>query len=367
MNKFVKGTIILSNRCNLNCTYCYVKTKSSVLSLSVRTIRTFIKWFIEQPVDEDYKKLNLFGGEPFLEFNLLKEAIIFFKKHNRAKKSIIDTIPTNGTILTQEILNFVKKEKLRVSFSLDGTKMNNFARKFQSGENCFDLVMQNLRRFTDFIGTPPLIKMTMLPANVANLYSNVEFLIENGFYNLWPNPGVFDVKWKEKDVDIFTDQYEKVLKLYLKKRLLQEPFNLTPVDDVLMFCRKGVLREHDCFCGLGEEPILSFDGNIYACDSVLLGIDELVNKFKVGEVVRNKVNIDLNKMRFFQEYNFLEEHKLRNKNHPLAYLFRRRPCFALDENGKTLKKENIESILAIHLKIHALTLKLFNKYASVLK
>lgn len=361
MFRFIKGTIILSNRCNCDCTYCYVE-KKKVKRLNKQKIRTFIKWFIKQPDDDNYKKLNFFGGEPFLEFGLLMDAILFFKKHNTNKKSIIDTIPTNGTILTEEILNFIKKEKLRVSFSLDGEKISNFARKFKDGEDCFNVVWKNMNKFIEMVGYSPLIKMTVLPYNVKNLYSNVKFLVNNGFYKIWPNPAVFTAKWTKKDVNVFVNEYKKILNFYLKNKLLSKSIELVPLDDILINCKKGKLKEKDFFCGLGEEPILAFDGNIYSCDSVLLGINKLINKFKIGEIVNNKVRIDLNKMKSFQSFNILEKYNLRNKNHFLAYLFRRRPCFALNESGEFLRKNYIENILQINLKIFELSLDLLNKY-----
>lgn len=256
---------------------------------------------------------------------------------------------------------------MRLSFSLDGDRISNWARKFKGGENSFDLVWRNLKKFRDFAGEPPLVKMTVLPSNVARLYANVKFLTENGFYKIWPNPGVFKVKWKKKDVDVFSRQYEKVLKFYLKNRLSHRPINLVPVDDILMNAGKGALKEKDFFCGLGEEPILSFDGNIYTCDSVLLGVDRLIDRFKVGGVVDNKVNIDLNKMRFFQKYSILEEYDLRHKDHSLAHLFRRRPCFAIGAKGEALKKEYIENILEIHVTMYELSVDLFNTYKHLLQ
>lgn len=366
MCRFIKGTIILSNHCNQSCTYCYVK-KNKGKRLNKQQIRTFIKWFIKQPDDKDYKKLNFFGGEPFLEFDLLKDAILFFKKHNTNKKSIIDTIPTNGTILTKEILDFIKKEKLRMSFSLDGDRISNFARKFKNGKNCFDAVWNNMKKFREFIGYPPLIKMTVLPSNVENLYSNIKFLVENGFYKIWPNPGVFTVKWTKKNMNVFVNEYKKILNFYLKNKLLGNPIKLVPADDILINSVRGNLKEKDFFCGLGEEPILSFDGNIYACDSVLLGIKGLIDRFKVGEIINNNVNIDLNKMRFFQKFNVLEECNLKNKNHFLGHLFRRRPCFAIDKKGRRLRKNYIKNILDIHLIIFEMSLNLFDKYRQILR
>lgn len=363
MNSIPKATIILSNQCNLNCSYCFVG-KDVRSSLTLPQIKAFIKWFIDLPTKENRKKLSFLGGEPFLDFDLLKEAIKFFKKHNINKTSVIDTIPTNGTILTSEILDFVKKENLNISFSLDGDQISNSVRKFQNGEDSFDQIWNNLIKFRDHMGEPPLVKMTVLPSNVHNLHSNVKFLVENGFYNTWPNPGVLKVTWTQKNTDIFIHQYEKLLKFYLKIRLLRKSINLVPVDQLLEEPEKGT----DIFCcGLGQEPILFSDANIYTCTSALSGTNKLTNRFKVGAIVNNKVQVDLNKMHLFLKESIFNEYNLRNKNHILAHTFKKRFCFCFDENGNPLKKEYVENLLEIHIKIYEMVLDLFRKYNHLLK
>jgi len=366
MHNISKATIILSNRCNLNCSYCFVGRNGSPC-LNIARIKSFIRWFIAQPINGECKKLNFSGGEPFQNFVLLREAILFFKRHNTNKQTDIETIPTNGTVLTQEILNFVREENLRVSFSLDGNRISNVARSFKNGENCFDLVWHNLGKFRDFAGEPPLVKMTVLPSNVKHLYSNVKFMVENGFYKVWPNPGIFKVKWARGDVDIFVSEYKKVLRFFLKNRLSGRQIFLIPVDNVIINSGKGKLRERDFFCGLGEFPILSFDGNIYACHSALTEAGGLKERFKVGETTNSSVRIDLAKMRVFQKYSIWEEHNLRNKDHFLASLFRRRFCFSVSEKGEELEKEYIENVLDMHLRIYELSVDLFNKYGSLLR
>lgn len=366
MDNFPKATIVLSNHCNLSCSYCFVK-QNNRKHLSIGRIKTFIKWFVEQAPKDKPIKLNFFGGEPFLEFDLLKESILFFKNLLAEKEYAIDTIPTNGTILTEKMLDFVRRECLRVSFSLDGAKISNLARRFKNNTSCFDRVWNNMNKFQNYVKYSPMIKLTVLPSNVNNLFSNIKFLFENGFNYLWPNPCVFTAKWEKDMVNTFINEYKKILRFYLAKKLSGDVLKIVPLDDILEKSAMGALQERDFFCGLGEEPILSPKGDIYACDSVLLNNAKLTSRFKVGRVTRTRVDIDLTKINLFQKYNLYEHHDLKNKNHFLSGLFRRRPCFTLDSKGKILKKNYIENILDLHLNIFELSLKLFTKYRGLLK
>ncbi|MCK5083785.1 MAG: 4Fe-4S cluster-binding domain-containing protein, partial [Candidatus Omnitrophica bacterium] len=66
-----KITLLLSNRCNLKCSYCFVSTENEE-QLSEEQISIFIRWFLQQKNTANYRELDIFGGEPFFEFELLK-------------------------------------------------------------------------------------------------------------------------------------------------------------------------------------------------------------------------------------------------------------------------------------------------------
>lgn len=354
-----RAIIALSNRCNLNCDYCFVK-RNDLSRLNEQQIKTFIKWFINQPGNSDYKKISFLGGEPFLEFDLLKSAILFFKKHNTNKKCIIDNIYTNGTVMTQEILDFIKKEKLRVSFSLDGDRISNFARKFKNGKNCYDTVWNNMRKFREFIA-PPYITMVVLPSNVKNLYSNIKFLIENGFYKISFQPCFIKVRWSYESSNLFLNKFKKIVYLYLCFLLLKKPIYIWPITEVW---GKNIeeLKDEDFHCGFGDQPFLSFDGNIYNCELSFSDQPCFKNKFIIGRVTNKKVVINIIKMQEYGKYNIFEQYNLRNKNHSAAHLFRKMICYAYDSKGRILPKDYIENAMNIYLKMIELPLRFSNSF-----
>ena len=74
MNKEINGrsvTLTLTNKCNLNCTYCYEFGKNCN-KMSIETARKIIDLETSQQ-SESMIIFELFGGEPFLEFDLIKE------------------------------------------------------------------------------------------------------------------------------------------------------------------------------------------------------------------------------------------------------------------------------------------------------
>jgi len=89
-------TLILTLRCNLNCSFCPIEKKN--LSLDLKTAQGAIDFFISSGGNS--KKIKLFGGEPLLKFNLIKDIVSY--SDSKAKKSGKETkfiITTNGLLL----------------------------------------------------------------------------------------------------------------------------------------------------------------------------------------------------------------------------------------------------------------------------
>ena len=70
-------TITLTEACNLDCTYCYENHKSQK-RISMDTVKEII--LKEMTEDNGFTEVefDLFGGEPFLEFELIKEIEEYF-------------------------------------------------------------------------------------------------------------------------------------------------------------------------------------------------------------------------------------------------------------------------------------------------
>jgi sulfatase maturation enzyme AslB (radical SAM superfamily) len=65
--------------------------------------------------------INFFGGEPLLSFELIKNTVSFLNKENKSHTKIINySITTNGSLITEEIINFFNENKFSVVLSFDG-------------------------------------------------------------------------------------------------------------------------------------------------------------------------------------------------------------------------------------------------------
>lgn len=352
-----KISLFLSNRCNLDCAYCGVE-KKNVSRLTPPLIRTFISWFLSQGTTSQERGMSITGGEPFLEFKLIKTAVKFFKKNNTGKNSVIDTIPTNGTLMTEDMMDFIRKEGLKVAFSIDGDKLTNSPRFFTDGRPAFETAWRNLEKFRLRMGYAPRVYMTVLPGNVHKLYDNVKFMVDRGYYDIKPDIGRLPVRWKKDKLDVLLIEFRKVLSLYLRRKLEGKPIKIYPLA-FIWGNKEGSIDPRFFHCGYGDKLILHPDGHIYNCELPVSGNGYWKDFFKVGSVNGNKVVIDWKKVRKVCDFDIYKEFGLKVRNPKIAPLFKNNACLACNLNGGFIEKHEIQERLDAQIGIVELCLEFY--------
>jgi uncharacterized protein len=169
--------IHITKECNCNCLYCYEQDKISKYTWEETKILLY------NIIANTKEKFNVefLGGEPMLNFSLIKKCIKFIEE--RTDQVCSYYITTNGTILNQEILDFLRQhEKIIFSISIDGTKFMNSLRVFKNGYNTHNAVIIHIQELKEIIGPRLFCHMTIHPYNVGWLYHGVRYL-----YNLGVN------------------------------------------------------------------------------------------------------------------------------------------------------------------------------------
>ena len=98
----------ITNRCNQNCVYCQAKAPGSTLDgvMDAETGRKAIEVAMQSP--SLYLTFEFQGGEPLLNFEVMKEMIRHSKELNKQyKKNIEYTVVSNLIALTDEKLDYL--------------------------------------------------------------------------------------------------------------------------------------------------------------------------------------------------------------------------------------------------------------------
>ena len=136
--------------CNLDCQYCYYLDKSEIYGgheprMTEEMLETVVREYI-QANDVPEVTFNWHGGEPLvLGLDFYKKALEFEHRY-AAGKTVHNTLQTNGTLLTQEWVEFFRKNQFLIGISIDGPKdIHDRYRKDKAGRPTFDRVLSGVR------------------------------------------------------------------------------------------------------------------------------------------------------------------------------------------------------------------------------
>lgn len=168
-----RACISINNRCNLACEYCHFREKAAVINecdMNLLIILDNIRYHI-QKYNIPLFKLGFVGnGESFLDFEMLREAILYISdllEEGRIKAYTI----TNGTCVDESMLTFCKEHYLDVGFSLDGPR--DIHNQYRCGS--FDDVMKSIEQFRNINGRNPSLNCTVGKEALADPNLFVEF------------------------------------------------------------------------------------------------------------------------------------------------------------------------------------------------
>ncbi|MCM1044988.1 MAG: radical SAM protein [Candidatus Gastranaerophilales bacterium] len=251
-------SICVTHNCNLNCVYCYQKHDASA-RMTFHTAKSIIDWIFEHvPDNADSVGIDFIGGEPLLEFTLLKDIY----EYTSSKKRDIPYnffATTNGTVLTDEMKSWftAHREQFILGLSLDGASdTHNYNRSNSFDKIDTDFFLQNWPNQG--------VKMTLSEYSLPRLADNIKFVHSLGFKTIrGVNLAEGDFDWSDdKYIEILIPQLKELVEYYL------ENDNLVPnqmLNRHIRYC-EAKERERRKWCGIGTGcPFFDVDGKMYPC------------------------------------------------------------------------------------------------------
>lgn len=274
-------TIFVTSKCNLKCKYCYEGNEKSNKNMTVETADKTIDFMVKRVKNSDIKRpvnVVFHGGEPLLNFELIK----YMLRHITEKidRKIIFNITTNGTIITDEIVEYISRYINNISISIDGTRTtHDLNRTFYDGSGSYEIVIHNAKKLLSK-NVDVRARMTFNSQNVNELYDGVKFLLDIGFKYVVPVADFYDNGWSENGIEIFKKQFFKILNI--KKENHEQRISLT--DLKLLYRKRG-----DCFGGISNFTI-DVDGNIYPCTFSAGNSSFIIGNVYEGKLLEDKID-----------------------------------------------------------------------------
>ena len=278
----MKFTLSLTHRCNLSCRYCYAGRKFK-RDMSLNTAQRIVDFATNLTPQGQRIELGFFGGEPFLCFDLMRQIVSYIgKKERETGKFVSINVTSNGTIINQPIINFLKENNIDLCISIDGpAHIHDLNRVYRDGRGSFKIVVRNLRNVIEQLSHLQ-VNAVYGPDTIDFLPETVSFFIQLGVPTVHLNPNICAI-WPEEMYAKFEKIYAQIADFYIKSYQNGQEVAINLIDSKIILFLKGGYEAID-MCGMGErEWGFAPSGNIYPCER-FIGEDDNNSPFCLGNI-----------------------------------------------------------------------------------
>ena len=278
-------TLHVSHACNVKCTYCFAHGGDygrKPVFMKPHVAKQAVRWALSQARSFDRCQIDFFGGEPLLNFELIRDIVPFAREYaDRVGVQVSFGIATNGTLISEEILQFLIDEEIHIQVSVDGKATDqNRLRKFRDGSDTYDVVARNVMKLTERSSDRVSVHATMTSYNLDR-ESIARDLKELGACHVEVAPVVAvsqePYALREEHLPAIKQNLAE-LSRYETERILEGSKDRGFFDD---YMERLMTRAKACHGCQGGKTFLAVDadGDIYFCSSLA---DR--PEFKMGDV-----------------------------------------------------------------------------------
>lgn len=290
----------IAHDCNLRCRYCFASTgdfgtKRSLMS--AQTGKRAIDFLIEKSASRRNLEVDFFGGEPLLNFEVVKEIVLYaLEREKETGKNFRFTITTNAVLLNEDNMKFINEHMGNVVLSIDGRPQVNDAMRFRvDGRGTYaDILPQIMEMAASRKQDNYYVRGTFTRENL-DFSRDVIHLADLGFKQISIEPVVaakesgFDIR--QEDLPTLFREYENLALEYVNRYRDGNGFNFF---HFMMDLDQGpcVIKRMKG-CGSGNEYLaVTPEGDLYPCHQ-FVGMDQ----FLMGNVNLSKdVNMEIHQM-----------------------------------------------------------------------
>lgn len=295
--------------CNLRCKYCFADEgeyhgKREIMS--VETGKKAIDFVIASSGPRKNIEIDLFGGEPLMAFNNIKEIVDYARSREKESgKNIRFTMTTNATLLNDENMEYLDKNMSNLVLSLDGRpSVNDKVRVRFDGKGSFNQSMPKIKEMVSRRDKNKqyYVRGTFTRENL-DFYEDFKYLKNEGFDEISIEPVVLpdehNLSLRKEDIPVIKEQYDKLYHDLLESKRKGEDvkfyhFNIDLTGGPCVYKRISG-------CGAGFEYVaVAPSGDIYPCHQFVGNPDYVLGNLETG-IVRNDISEKFSKAHIYNK------------------------------------------------------------------
>lgn len=251
--------IWVTRDCNLSCQYCYEKEKKNKY-MHMKEWKQVVEFIL---IHQSYKvnQVNFHGGEPLLNWIAIENIINQINSSEKRKGRFRYSLTTNGLLMNEEIMEFIKEKEIIVSVSVDGDENTHDCNRMDRAQKGTFQRVRGVLKNLEKKGIKYEIRMTFNSKTVLNLAKNVRYLLDdfNPVILRWA-PDLFHENWDESALHNLEEQYN-VLERWIKS------LEKETVEKIAIFSMNNFNKLGQC-CGGITEINIDVNGDLFPCTFV---------------------------------------------------------------------------------------------------
>ena len=286
----------ISHACNLNCEYCFAAQgkyhgQSALMSFEVG--KRALDFLIENSGSRKNLEVDFFGGEPLLNFEVVKQLVEYARSIEKEKgKNFRFTLTTNGMLIDDDVIEFCNRECHNVVLSLDGRKeIHDAKRPTPAGGGSYDIILPKFKKLVEARGGKGYYMRGTFTHQNTDFTDDIFHMADLGFTELSMEPVVCKpdepYALTQEDLPVLMEQYEILAKEMIRRRKAGNGFTFY---HYMIDLKAGpCIYKRISGCGSGTEYMaVTPSGDLYPCHQ-FVG-DE---KYLMGNVFDGVTNTEI--------------------------------------------------------------------------
>jgi sulfatase maturation enzyme AslB (radical SAM superfamily) len=245
-------TFILTDACNFNCTYCIQKKEQKRIDKA--TIDTAVDFFYPFLKNDNKVHIGFYGGEPLLEYEQIKHTVLLVEEKNKTDdKNIKFILTTNGSLLTDEKLEFFNRSKFTLLLSFDG-----LAQDIGRAKGTREKLVRVMKRIREYPDIDFEINSVFTPQTMPMFFDSLRYMIELDGTEISFSLSSME-NWKPRDMAVINEQLDLLVdylvSYYSEKGIIPVKSFRSPVAGA------GLFR---CSAGSNRMAVTP-EGNVWGC------------------------------------------------------------------------------------------------------
>lgn len=280
-------TLVITDDCNLRCSYCYERNLRLHQSMSFDAGIRIIDWFYNSSKSPK-KYVSFYGGEPLIQINLIRDLVNYCR--NRYT-DLVFSITTNGTLVNENNIDMLKNFH-SVVLSLDGSeRVHDLHRRTCDNKGSFSMIDFDLFRSLKNLS----LNSVITPNNVYYLNESIKYV--SRFCQNYKFKLAYELNWSPKDILEYKRQLTLLANGFIDDIDNPDSFYLyKPIVSLLNSIRDHFMKPHyrcdagvNCFTFMPSGILYPCYGFVASPNASLGNIFDKINLDKVKIICNNKL------------------------------------------------------------------------------